>query len=58
MNGETDLVDDWGKTALIYACKRDCVETVKYLLEEKEANIDYKMHDRIPTYNELVEFTL
>jgi ankyrin repeat protein len=39
---DANAVDEWGKTALIYACKRDCVETVKYLIKDKSANINYK----------------
>jgi ankyrin repeat protein len=47
---DANAVDEWGKTALIYACKRDCVETVKYLIKDKSANINYKTYSAHITF--------
>jgi ankyrin repeat protein len=51
---DANAVDEWGKTALIYACKRDCVETVKYLIKDKSANINYKTYAALRMHRALI----
>jgi ankyrin repeat protein len=53
-SNDANAVDEWGKTALIYACKRDCVETVRYLIKDKSANINYKTYAPLHTHRALI----